>query len=78
MSIRPLKGLDGVKKCLSADKLKLNPDKTEFIYLDQGLCMQNLANFSQLIYLVISFHLLRQVRTLVYGSIQIFPSLTMS
>ena len=50
--------LDDVRKWLSANKLKLNPDKTEFI-----LSVQNSANFSQLIYLVTSSHLLMQLRT---------------
>ena len=40
--------------------------------------MQNSANFSQLIYLVISFHLLRQLGNLGSGLIQIFPSLVIS
>ena len=40
--------------------------------------MQNLSKFSELIYLVIYFHLLKQLGTLVSGSIQILPSVTMS
>ena len=40
--------------------------------------MQNLAKFSHLIYLVISYQLLRQLATLVFGSIYIFSSLTKS
>ena len=40
--------------------------------------MQNLVNFSQLIDLVIFFHLLRQLGTLVSGLIWIFPSLAIS
>ena len=40
--------------------------------------MQNLSKFSELIYLVIYFHRLKQLGALVSGSIQIFPSVTMS
>ena len=67
--------LDDVRKWLSVNKLKLNPDKTEFILFGSK---NVLANFSQSIYLVPSCHLLRQSGTLVSGSIQIFPFLAMS
>ena len=70
--------LDDVRKWLSVNKLKLNPDKTEFILFGQKMSVQNLANFSQLIYLVPPCHLLRQLGTLVSGLILIFPSLAMS
>ena len=64
--------LDDVRKWLSVNKLKLNPDKTEFILFGSKMSVQNLANFSQSIYLISSCHLLRQSGTLVSGLIQIF------
>ena len=67
--------LDDVRKWLSVNKLKLNPDKTVLFCSVQKMSVQNLANFSQSIYLVPSCHLLRQSGTLVSGSIQIFPFL---
>ena len=70
--------LDDVGKWLSVNKLKLNPDKTEFILFGSKISVQNLANFSQLVYLVLSCHLPRHLGTLVSGLILIFPSLAMS
>ena len=69
---------DDVRKWLSVNKLKLNPDKTEFILIGSKNVRTKLGNFSQLIYLVPSCHLLRQLGTLVSGLILIFPSLAMS
>ena len=66
------------QKWLSANKLKLNVDKTELFCLPQALCMQNLMIFFQLIYLVIFFYLLRWLGTLVSDLIQIFLSLAVS
>ena len=57
-----------------------NPDKTEFILFGSKNIRTKLfrANFSQLIYLVPSCHLPRQLGTLVSGLILILPSLAMS
>ena len=69
--------LDDVKKWFSANKFKINPDKTEFIIFGSKIC-EKLNNFSQLIFLVISSLLLRQSGTLVCGLILIFPFRGMS
>ena len=63
---RPKNCLDDVRKWLSVNKLKLNPDKTEFILFGSKNVLLN------------SCHLLRQLGTLVSGLILIFPSLAMS
>ena len=55
----------------------LEKAKLQLVQVREPL-VQNLANFSQSIYLVPSCHLLRQSGTLVSGLIQIFPSLAMS
>ena len=49
--------------------------RLNLLCLAQGLCVQNSTIVSQLIYLVIFSHLLRQLGTLVFGLTQIFPSL---
>ena len=46
--------LEDVKKWLSANKLKLNPDKTEFIVLVQKFTVKNSTNPFQLTFLAIS------------------------
>ena len=70
--------LDDVRKWLSVNKLKLNPDKTDFFLFSSKNVPTKLGKFSQSIYLVPSCHLLRQSGTLVSGMIQIFPFLAMS
>ena len=65
--------LDDVKKWLSTNKLKLNPDKTDFIIFGSKTQRGNSTNFSQLILVVISSLLQWQSGTLVCGLIVIFP-----
>ena len=64
--------------CQKANKLKLNPDKTEFILFGSKTVLSKLLKFFPVNVLVTSSHLLRQLRTLVSGLIMIFPSLAMS
>ena len=46
--------LEDVKKWLSANKLKLNPDKTKFIVFGSKIQRENSTNPFQLIFLAIS------------------------
>ena len=70
--------LNVVKKWLSANKLKIIQIRQNLFCLVQELSLQNLANFSKLIYSVTSSYMLRKLGTLVSGLILIFPSLAMS
>ena len=70
--------LDDVKEWLSANKLKLNPNKAEFILFGSRTVCTDLVNFYQLMCLVISSHLLRRLGTLVSGLILIFHSFDIS
>ena len=69
--------LEDVKRWLSTNKLKLNPDETEFIVFAQSLSVKNLITRSQSTYLVILYHQQMQLGTLVSGLIQISHSLAM-
>ena len=53
--------LSDVKEWLSANKLKLNPDKTEIIIFGSKTHMKNSTNLSQLVVLAISSLLLRNL-----------------
>ena len=69
--------LEDIKRWLSTNKPKLNPDKTEFIVFGSSLSVKNLITRSQSTYSVILYHQQMQLGTLVSGLIQISHSLAM-
>ena len=70
--------LEDVKRWLSTNKLKLNPDiRPNSLCLAQNLSVKNLITCSQSTYSVILYHQQMQLGTLVSGLIQISYSLVM-